>query len=427
MKKRAMMTVLLLTLLFATVSPVSAQGGDVYVVPVKGEIMEATATFVREKVEEYRQKDAALIVFEIDTYGGRIDAAETIKNAILDAGVPTVSWVNNKAESAGVLITIAGEKVFMKSSATIGSAETIPNTEKILSMWRSMLRDVAQVRNRDGRIIVGMADANLEIPGIKEKGELLNLTSQEALIHGIADDTADTVEEVLALSGHEGKTPIVAEKDITLKAAEILSNNAVSTLLLVIGLVGLVVEVFMPGFGIPGAASVLAFGLFFAGNVLSGESQLAPLFLFVLGFIMLGVEAVVPGFGLPGISGIILIVSGIVLSMGNVMEGLASISVAIIAAAVVAIVLVKRGFKSRLFRNIVLDTANRVEPTLGGKEPQVDYYGKEGTAITALRPAGTIEIDGVRLDALTEGEFIEREAAIRVIKVVGSKIFVTRR
>ncbi|MDD2494980.1 MAG: nodulation protein NfeD, partial [Tissierellia bacterium] len=123
-------------------------GDKVYVVPIKGEINRATYYFVENTIEELEQKDARAIIFEIDTYGGLIDQARQIKDSIISTDVPTISFVDKNAQSAGVLITIASEKVVMAKNATIGSAETIPNTEKIMSMWRSILRDTAQHRNR---------------------------------------------------------------------------------------------------------------------------------------------------------------------------------------------------------------------------------------------------------------------------------------
>lgn len=424
--KKLRVALLALVLFLGSFGTVQADPQNVYVIEIRGEISNAMATHVKEKIEEAKWSSADVILFDIDTYGGRIDAAEEIKNAIIRAELPTVSYVNNKAESAGVLITLAGEKVYMNESATIGSAETIPNTEKVLSMWRGMLRDVAQLRGRDEAVVEGMADQSTVIEGVKAQGELINLTSREAVDLGIADATATNLEDCIRqIGGAEARTTM-SEKSFKLQVAEFLSNNYVSTVLLIMGLVGMIVEIFVPGFGIGGVISILGFGLFFAGNILSGESHLTPLILFVLGFVLLGVEVVVPGFGLPGISGLILVFAGIVMSMGNFQEGVVSVSIAIIVAAIVGFILVKKGFSSTLFDSVVLNAKSDVKKPVEIRTTEEDYLGKTGTTITVLRPSGTIEVEGNRLDALTDGEFIEKGADIIVSKVVGSKIFVRR-
>ncbi len=137
--RRVAVFFILLVLVLSSISVYSDEGNDVYVIPIKGEINKATYQFVKTKVEEISKYRPAAIIFEIDTYGGFIDNAIAIKDVIMEINTPTISFVNNKAESAGVLITIAGEKIVMAEGSTIGSAEPIPNTEKIISMWVTLL------------------------------------------------------------------------------------------------------------------------------------------------------------------------------------------------------------------------------------------------------------------------------------------------
>lgn len=400
--------------------------GDVYVVPVKGEITRATYNYLRTTLRDIVKNSPEAIIFEIDTYGGLIHETEKIKNLIIDLDVPTISFVNNKAESAGVLITISGEKVVMSPSSTIGSAETIPDTEKVLSMWRGFLRDVAQLRGRDSDIIQAMADSDFYVEGISEKGKLLNLTGQEALEYGIADFISDDYEQMLAHFNIEHSNIVQVEESLEVKLAKVLSSPYLNTLFLTIGFIGMVIEIFTPGFGVGGTISIIAFGLFFGGNILAGNSQWTSLAVFVTGLILLIVEAIVPGFGLPGISGIILVILGAVLAMGSLASALMSISVAIIITAIITILLIKHGNRIPHLDKIVLETSHGQGEKYKSSLTYESYLGKEGISISELRPSGIIEIEGKRLDALSDGTFIPKEANIKVIKVEGTKIIVRR-
>ncbi|HSH36735.1 NfeD family protein [Schnuerera sp.] len=426
MKKTRILALIFLILLFLNITIYAEDMGDVYVVPINGEINRATYNFLQDTLDKIVKNPPNAIIFEIDTYGGAIDETEKIKNLIINLNIPTISFVNNKAESAGVLITIAGEKVVMAESATIGSAETIPNTEKILSMWRSFLRDVAQFRGRDPEIIEAMADRDIHIDGVSEKGKLLNLTSKEALEYGVTDLIANDYDEILTNFNISYTNIVKVEENLELKAAKILSSQYMSTLLLTIGFVGLVIEIFTPGFGIGGTISIIAFGLFFGGNILAGNSQWTSLAIFVTGLILLVIEAIVPGFGLPGISGIILVILGTILAMGSLSSALMSISIAIIITAIITMLLIKYGHRSPFLDKIVLSTHQKDEEGYLSSFTKEEYLAKEGISISELRPSGVIEIDGQRLDALSDGGYIPKQSKIQVIRVEGSKIIVRR-
>ncbi len=400
--------------------------GDVYIVPIKGEINKATYNFLNHTMVNLIKENPSAIIFEIDTYGGLIDEAEKIKSLIISSPVPTIAYVNNKAESAGVLITIAAEKVVMANSATIGSAETIPNTEKVLSMWRGLLRDTAQYRNRNHEVIEAMADKDIEIEGLVSRGKLVNLTSSEAVNYGIADLATDNYKEILEYFNLGNANIQRIDESLQVKLSKYISNPYISSLLLTLGFVGLVIEILTPGFGIGGTISIIGFGLYFGGNILAGNSHWTSLVLFVTGLILLVIEALVPGFGLPGISGIILVLVGTVLAMDSFGAAVLSLSIAIIITTIVTIILIKMGFKSKMLNKIVLETEHKDEKGYLSVDSGNQYLDKEGISITELRPAGFIEIDGKKLDALSDGGFISKDTNIKVVRVEGSKIFVRR-
>lgn len=318
------------------------------------------------------------------------------------------------------------KKIVMSPTATIGSAETIPNTEKVLSMWRSFLRDTAQYRGRDSDIIEAMADKDMYIEGVSEIGKLVNLTSKEAMEHGIADFISDDYKEIIAYFDIENTNIVKVEEGLQIKLAKYISNPYVSSLLLTLGFVGLIVEILTPGFGIGGTISIIGFGLYFGGNILAGNSNWTSLALFVTGLILLVIEGMVPGFGLPGISGIILVLAGTILAMESLSTAILSLSVAIIITTIATIILLKLGFRSKIFNKIILTTHQKDEKGYLSVDSKDEYLDKEGLTVSELRPTGFIEIDGKRLDALSEEGFIPRDIPIKVARVEGSKIFVRR-
>lgn len=427
MKFRVFILVLVLLSISLGVFATSTTGGEkIYVVPIKGEINRATHNYIRDVLEDLADENVSALIFEIDTYGGSVEEAQKIKDLIISTNIPTISFVNNKAISAGVLITIASEKVVMTTSSTIGSAETIPNTEKILSFWRSTLRDTAQFRGRNTQIIEGMADKDVVVGGISEKGKLINLTGQEAVEYGIADLLANDVNEIISELNLSTTEVDVLEEGLQIKLAKYISSPYISTLLLIMGFIGLVIEIMTPGFGIGGTISLLGFGLYFAGNILAGNSNWMSLLLFVLGLVLLIIEVFVPGFGLPGVSGITLVVVGTVLAMDNIRTGIMSLSIAIIISTIASFYLVKMGFKSKLFRGIILTNKLDEERGYSSGRNMKHLLDMEGVALSELRPAGFIEIDGEKLDALSEGEFISKNSLVKVVRVEGSKIYVRR-
>lgn len=427
MKKKTILTIALVFILVLSSFSFAENEEIVYVIPIEGEINKATTNYVANIIDDIKDENVVGVIFDINTYGGLIDQAIEIKDIILSLNVPTISYVNNKAESAGVLITIASEKVVVAPGATIGSAETIPNTEKILSMWRAVLRDTAQYRGRDTDIIQAMADKDIVIEGLSEKGNLVNLTSTEALEYGIADQMASNYRDIIKDTELANAKIVKMDEGLQIKLAKYISSPYLSSFLLTLAFVGLALEIMTPGFGIGGTISIIGFGLYFGGNILAGNSSWASLALFVTGLILLIVEVIVPGFGLPGISGIIFVLIGTVLAMDSLKLAILSLSTAIIITAAVSIILVKRGFKSKLFMSVVLKASHKGDRGYLSSTSMDEYILKEGITVSEMRPSGFIDIDGGRLDALSEEGFIPKDVPIVVSKVEGSKIFVRRK
>lgn len=275
-------------------------------------------------------------------------------------------------------------------------------------------------------IIEGMADKDIVVEGVSEAGKLINLTSQEALDLGIADYIAKDYREILEHFGYKDAELIKVDESLQIKLAKYISNPYLSSLLLTIAFVGFVVELLAPGFGLGGTISIMAFGLYFGGNILAGNSNWTSLALFILGIILLIIEMIIPGFGLPGISGILFVIIGVVLAMDSVLNAIFSISIAIIITALIAIILVKRGFESKLFKSIILTNDTTKEGGYVSFEVSEDLVAKRGIAVSELRPSGFVEVDGKRLDVLSDEGYIPKGTEVEISRIEGSKIYVRR-
>ncbi|WP_138159285.1 NfeD family protein [Peptoniphilus catoniae] len=414
-------------LLFLIISPlVFAEEGKVYVIPVNSEITNASSGFIKKSIAKAEENKADLIIFEIDTYGGSVLAAEKIKNYIVDSKVKTAAFVNTKAESAGVLITIACEKVYMAPTATIGSAETIPKTEKNISFWRSILRDTAQYRNRNSEIIEAMADSDIKIPNLSSKGKLVNLTSEESLKYKISDGTVRSYKDIAEDLNLNDDEIINLEMDSSYKFINIISSSGVSTLLLVLGLTGFIFEIFTPGFGLGGVISILSFFFFFLGSIFSGNSNWYSVMIFLLGLLLLIIEMFIPGFGLAGISGIIAVVCGLVMALGSIDVAVRSLSIAFVIAFIFGMALVKSGMKSRLFNRLRLEKSHTSERGYIGKENPDLKIGDFAVTRSILRPVGYIEFNGKKYEAIAYEGYIESGVNVEVCRIDSGEVYVRR-
>lgn len=428
MNRKKICVVLLLMLLLSVVAASGDQGaGNVYVIPIRGEITPAMHLYVKHNLSIVESdKNATAVIFEIDTYGGRIDSSEQIGKLILNTNIPTISFVNTKAESAGVLLTISSDTIAMAPSSTIGSAETVPNTEKVLSTWVGILRSTAQKTGRDETIVSAMADKSVVIPGVSERGRLLNLTNVDAILLDFIDFIANDYNEVLdylSLSDHH---IIMAETTNSIRLAQFASNLYIAPILLAIGIIGILIELFMPGFGIGGTIGLISLAVYFAGNMLAGNGNFSTVLIFVLGIILLITEAAMPGFGIAGIGGVLCIGVSIFLISNSIVTAVLSVTVILILTIIAILLLYKFAPKNKYFNRIILNAKLDKNKGYTSTVDYSKYVNQTGIVTTALRPSGIISIDGELLDVVSEGQFIEKDEIVMVSKVEGRKIVVRK-
>ncbi|SDK37967.1 NfeD family protein [Natronincola ferrireducens] len=400
---------------------------NVYIVPIEGEIGPAVYQYVRDNIHMAEtDPNAVAIIFEIDTYGGRIDSAEKISKLIMASRLPTIAFVNTKAESAGVLLTISADAIAMAPGGTIGSAEPIPNTEKTLSMWTSLLRAAAEEKGRDPELVASTADKAIEIPDVIEKDRLLNLTTREAKALGLADVVADDYATILQATEIDYTNIISTPVPNRVRVAQTMTSAYIAPILLTLGFAGLVFEIFTAGFGVGGTVSFVAFSLYFGGAILAGNAGWAVLMVFLVGMALLLIEAFAPGFGIPGLGGIICIVVSIIMASNSVATAIISLFISFVLTIVALILILKYAPRSKHFDRIILGTKMKKEEGYSAAGKYHQYIGQQGEVITFLRPAGTIDVNGEVLDVVSEGAFIEVGSKVRVAKVEGRRIIVKK-
>ena len=412
--------VLLLSLGTSKISAVTS----VYSLPIQGEIEPGLANFVARGLA-LAEKDNGILLMEINTFGGRVDAATEIKDLLIQARIPVIAYVTDRAWSAGALITLAAPLVAMAPGSSVGSAEPRPLEEKTVAALRAEFEATARRAGRDGRIAAAMVDADIEIEGLIEKGKILALSVEDALEWGFADVIGLDRWEVLAAFGYEDFEIIHLTPHWAEKIARFLTTSTVSSLLLTLGFLGLIVEITTPGWGVPGTGGLLALSLFFGGRYIAGLAGFEEIGLFIVGILLLAIEVfVIPGFGLVGILGILAVVSSIVLVFGNLQAAFISLSVALLVSTLALIFLGKRIAKTKFWQRLILSQSESKQEGYQGPPDFSMLLGQQGTALTPLRPAGTVVIGEQRFNVVSEGEFIDANSLVEVVSTEGSRVVV---
>jgi membrane-bound serine protease (ClpP class) len=423
--------------------PLHAQASRpvVYVIAIDGTIDLGLAPFLARTLREAESAGAAAVLLDINTLGGRVDAALAIRDTLISSPVRTIAFIAPRAISAGALIALASETTVIASGGTIGAAMPVSGgtgppqaaDEKTVSYLRKEFGATAERRGRPAAFAEAMVDADVEIPDVIGKGKLLTLTATEALRHKVVEHQANTREEALVAVGLAGAQLRVMSATWAETLVRGVTHPVISSLLMTVGLLGILIELRTPGFAVPGSLGVLSLGLFFWGHWLVQLAGWEELLLVGVGLVLVGLEIfVIPGFGVAGLAGIGALMAGLGLMLVGagatfavVVGALGQVALALVLAIAAALVLLRLLPRLPFGRQLVLETDMDAADGYASAPPQDRLLlGHSGYALSPLRPSGLAMIDRHRVDVVSDGSYIEAGARVEVTRVNGNRIVV---
>lgn len=433
---RKMIGKFLLFLLLASVlsipfaGAVEADGNPVYHVELDKSVERGLHAYLKRVFGEAEEANAKAIILEINTLGGLIDAAGQIGKLMDETEVEIIAYVNDRAISAGAYIALHADEIYMSPNAKIGAAQAVDGAgnaaqEKSDSFWKAEMVSAANSSGRDAKFALAMADDSVELPEYRAgKGQLLTLTAKEAEEVDYSEGTVSSFNELIELKGLDKSEIIQTNLTFTESLARLITHPIVVPILLSIAGLGLVVELYSPGFGVPGTMAITSLLLFLFGHLVAGLAGYETLILFIIGVILVILEFFLAG-GIAGALGAIAIIASIILAGGNPVYMAYSVLIAIAVAISGMVILMKFfGKKLHLLNKMVLMDATDTESGYVSNVNRVELLGKQGLAITPLRPSGTIELDGERIDVVSQGSYIDRGKHVTIVRVEGSRIVV---
>jgi membrane-bound serine protease (ClpP class) len=412
----------------------------VFLAEITGEIDPRMAPYISRVVSDAENNGAEAIIFRINTFGGRVDAATQIKDAIIESRLLTIAFINNRAISAGSLIALSCRKICMVPGSSIGAATVVDQSgqkqsEKYQSFMRSEMRSTAERNGRRTDIVQGMVDENITVPGINDNNRLITLTSDEAKKYGIADTLVYNLNDCLSAFGLRDAQVIKVSSNWAEDLVGFLNQPLISSILIMLGLVGIFAEIKSPGFGFPVIIGVISLLLFFGSSYILQLASIINIVLFIIGIILLLLEIfVIPGFAITGVIGILLIIGSIFLSLvgnnlpfwdsGAVSKAIIQLSASLLFAFILIYILAKFLPKSSAFSRLVLSNEEKADQGFVSYPSEKELLGLEGIALTTLRPAGSAEFKGQKYDVVADWEYIPKGNKVKVIRVEGIKVVV---
>jgi membrane-bound serine protease (ClpP class) len=427
------------------------------------QIAPAIWRITKKSFEEAKKMGADYILIHMNTYGGLLDAADSIRTMILNSPIPVLVFIDNNAASAGALIAIACDSIYMRPGGSIGAATVVDQTgkpvpDKYQSFMRSLMRATAESHgkdtiikgndtimkwHRDPKIAEAMVDPSIYIKGIVDTGKVLTLTTEEAINYGFCEGEANSIRDVMKIAGIENYEIKEYKMSALDKIIGFLLNPIVSGLLIMLIVGGIYFELQSPGIGFPLAAAITAAILYFAPHYLEGLAQNWELIIFIIGLILLAVEIfAIPGFGVAGISGIILMVLGLTLAMvdnivfdfsfstamASIVKSFVIVAISMFLGMILSLWLGGKLFTSRkTFAGLALYRDMKSEEGFIGVESKPkELIGKTGIADSILRPSGKVIIDDEIYDAKSEYSYIDKGEKVRVVRYETGQVYVVK-
>ena len=408
----------------------SAQTPTVYKVPIYKEVEKGLYAFLKRAIHEAEEAEADAIIFELDTPGGFVDSAEDIVNLLDSTKIRKIAYIHSEALSAGAYLALHTDEIYMAPNGTIGAAAVIDSAgnaadEKATSAWKAKMINAANRTGKDPKYAQAMADDTVHLPEYRApEGKLLTLTSKEAREVEYSEGTVGSFEELLDMTNLTDANVVKVDETFTETLARFITHPIVVPILLSIASLGLIVELYSPGFGVAGTMGLISLVLFFFGHLVAGLAGYETIIIFVIGVILILAEFFLPG-GISGVLGAAAIIFSIILAGGNIVQMSIAVLIALTVAIVGMVMMMKFfGKKLKVLNKVILSDATTTELGYVSNENRLDLVGKVAVTMTALRPAGTIRIQDERIDAVSDGSYIDKDKRVTIIKVEGSRIVV---
>lgn len=424
----------------------------VYRVPIEGIIDLGLPPFIQRTLEDAESNEATAVIFDINTFGGRVDAATQIKDAILGADILTIAFINRRAISAGALISLSCEKIYMTGGGLIGAATAVDMTgkkgsEKVISFMREEMASTAEKRGRSKEIARGMVDEELtfthlviggdsikvdDIEGRKD-GKLISLTTEQALKYKIADGTAENMEALLDSLGYSSFETIETAENWSEAIVRFLTNPVVASLLTTFGFLGILFELQSPGWGIPGFVGLTCLILSLSASYIAQLATMSDMLFVLTGLALILLEVlVIPGFGIAGLGGIGLMIYGLYLLLlpdipvseeilGQAMDGFL---IGLVGAVIGVVLLAKLMIKTKFWEQLTAPDTQKKEDGYSNTFGWESLQGETGISDTDLHPSGWVRVKDQRIFVVSEGEFIEEGKEIKILSVDGNRVLV---
>jgi membrane-bound serine protease (ClpP class) len=402
----------------------AATPAPVVIVPITGMVDDGMAHLVHRAFTQANDEHAAAVVLDVNSDGGLVEAAEDIRADIFAAHEPVYAFVEHRAFSAASLITLSTSRIFMEPGAAIGSAEPHPDTPETVSALKALFVATAQRNHRPEKLAAAFVDKSIDVPEYKTPGTFLTLPAQDAVKTGMADAIEPSLAAALGTVRLADAPRLTQNYTWGEELARFMNDPWISSLLLSVGALGLILEM-QTLHGIAGTIGIVALGLFFGTHIYAGFSNGLVIALAIAGLLGILWELhVVPGHGFPGILGGLALLAAVFLAFGLPFTFIAveAISTAIILTAICFALMTRIFPQNAWMRRMALVDAQG--PDYVASLDHSSLRGMTGVAASYLRPAGVAQIDGKRVDVLTEGEFIAAGTPIRVTRVEGARVFV---
>lgn len=414
----------------------------VFLMEIRGDIDPRMNRYVDLALDQATEVNADIILIDMDTYGGAVNDANDIRTKILEYEKPVWVFINNDAASAGALISIACDSIYMVPGANIGAATVVNGADgsqapdKYQSYMRSIMRSTAEENNRDPLIAEGMVDDRVDIEGVTESGKIITFTTSEAIANGYCEREVASIQDILEKNNIVDYELIKYELSGTEEVISFFLNPFVSGLLILVITAGIFFELQTPGVGFPIAAAGIALVLYLVPYYLNGLAANWEIAAFFIGFALIALEVfVIPGFGLAGIAGIVCTVGALIFMMlgndnfnfdyvpvGEISTAATVVGIGVLGSIIVLFLFGYRLTQSKIFSRVALMTSQEKKDGYVATIYAEDFVGRQGTANTILRPSGRIEIEGEVYDAYTRGEYVEAGERVVVISQEGSTL-----